>query len=324
MMSFFQSRKQRPPPSEDSYSERVRRLFVGTSSVQRVSSINKDHRPRLGLQVLHGTPQVEQSASLQNTSSPAPTLFPPAVLAQPQLPSHALSHPLSRYLSEQVLLHNARDAGRTVSVYNDQHHVPGYGVDPEEQQLGELVHLRRQQRRRRHRHHQRHKGGRRSIFSRLNEQTVKSKLIGCVLSGLVLFIVLSIYLSLALSSRRPPGQEFHVIFILIILLITILFCHSLVRLCMIVLLTTPPARPKRNHLGVAARHSSGMDLRVIDLERGQPVATHGQGVNVDAEMVDAMPLEPPPPAYGLWRGSIVRSRNSSLPTILVPCSMQRY
>ncbi|KAI9882829.1 MAG: Cation-independent mannose-6-phosphate receptor CI-MPR [Watsoniomyces obsoletus] len=304
-MPFFQGTKQRQPPSEDSsYSDRVRRLFTGTSSVQRVSSITKNNnRPRLGLGVLDGSPQIHDSPALQNSTSPAPTLFPSTGPIHPQLPSHALAHPLSRYLSEQVLQYNARDTARTISVYDDSQ-VPGDGVDPGEQQLGELVHLRRQQRRRHQRGQQ--KGGRRSIFSRLNEQTVKSKLISCLLSGLILLIVLSIYLSLALSTtknRRPTGQEIHVVFILIILVITIMFCHSLVRLCMIVLLTTPPARkPKRNHLGTAAaRQSSGRDLHDIDLERNQEgVGMTTQNVDVD---VDSVHLEAPPPAYGLWRAN---------------------
>lgn len=169
-------------------------------------------------------------------------------------------------------------------------HRHGVGVDPEEQLLGELVRSERHQQRRGRR--TRRCSRRRRFLQRLSDRTVRSKLVGCLLSGAVLTIILSIYLSLALQNRRL-GQHFHVIFILIILLITIIFCHSLVRLCMLALFAPPPVEKRRRRRRVA----------VTD-----PVL-HADPESLAHVLPDPLETETdeprlPPPAYGRWRGSV--------------------
>jgi hypothetical protein len=112
-------------------------------------------------------------------------------------------------------------------------------------------------------------------------------------------------LAIALTNRTI-GQEIHILFILILLTITIFFCHSLIRLCMLMLhphtnvypapripdMTGPegfqPIVPIRVHL---ARDEEAEN----DLERGLGAAE----VDMEKDTV-----APPPPAYGLWRSSV--------------------
>ncbi|KAI9750413.1 MAG: hypothetical protein M1815_001787 [Lichina confinis] len=164
------------------------------------------------------------------------------------------------------------------------------GVDPEEQVLGELVRSERHQQRRGRR--TLHCSRRRRFLRRLSDRTVRSKLVGCLLSAVVLTIILSIYLSLALQNRHL-GQHFHVIFILIILLITIIFCHSLVRLCMLALLAPPPVEKRRR------RHRAAV---ADPVHHADPESlAHVLPDSVETETDE---LRLPPPAYGRWRGSV--------------------
>jgi hypothetical protein len=111
-------------------------------------------------------------------------------------------------------------------------------------------------------------------------------------------------LAIALTNR-DIGQEIHILFIMVLLAITIFFCHSLIRLCMLILhppreqvrphipdMTGPegfqPIVPIRVHL---ARDEEGGDVVEQDVER-----------ELDLEK-DPLP-PPPPPAYGLWRSSV--------------------
>lgn len=95
------------------------------------------------------------------------------------------------------------------------------------------------------------------------------------------------------------------LFILVILCTTIFFCHSLIRLCMLALrppsdlphipsMTGPdgfkPIRPIRVHL--ARDEEAAVGDEVADPESPEP----------EKEKVTM-----PPPAYGLWRSSVVCS-----------------
>ncbi|KAF2458317.1 hypothetical protein BDY21DRAFT_284273, partial [Lineolata rhizophorae] len=107
------------------------------------------------------------------------------------------------------------------------------------------------------------------------------------------------------------GQELHVLFILVILCTTIIFCHSLIRLCMLAIrpqsaladeenqqpripsMTGPegfhPIRPIRVHLARDEEIANGEDDEGAARE-GAETAEKG--------------LMAPPPAYGLWRSSV--------------------
>ncbi|KAH7138414.1 hypothetical protein B0J11DRAFT_555198 [Dendryphion nanum] len=151
-------------------------------------------------------------------------------------------------------------------------------VDPEIQQLQDEINGRR---RRRHRHHRRRKHQQRPNHW---TQAARGKALACTLSGLFLITVLAIYLALALTNR-DLGQEIHVLFIMVILAITIFFCHSLIRLCMLML--HPPVETPR------IPSMTGPDgFRPV-----QPIRVH---LARDEELES----RPATPAYGLWRSSV--------------------
>jgi hypothetical protein len=111
-----------------------------------------------------------------------------------------------------------------------------------------------------------------------------------------LTLVLTVYLALALSNRNE-SQEFHVLLILIILVTTIFFCHALIRLCMMIM--HPPSDEDIENQNLPSMIGPGgyanpvMPIRVA-LARDEEAA----GIESDATKL-------PPPAYGLWRESVV-------------------
>ncbi|KAF2714032.1 hypothetical protein K504DRAFT_473188 [Pleomassaria siparia CBS 279.74] len=188
-------------------------------------------------------------------------------------------------------------------------------VDPETEQLQDEMHGRRRRHHRRRKHHRQNRHG--QWVRRKEERGVclpfargeaaRGKCIACIISGLFLTTVLSIYLAIALSHKNL-GQEIHVLFIMIILATTIFFCHALIRLCMLALypptdngpripnMTGPegfrPIRPIQVHL---ARDEELGDTDLEDeLDREDEAA--------EAEKEKKVML--PPPAYGLWRSSV--------------------
>lgn len=192
-------------------------------------------------------------------------------------------------------------------------------VDPEIQQLQDEINGRR---RRRHRHHRRRKHQQRPnhwvrrkdnrgfCFGFVQTQAARGKALACTLSGLFLITVLAIYLALALTNR-DLGQEIHVLFIMVILAITIFFCHSLIRLCMLMLhppvetpripsMTGPdgfrPVQPIRVHL---ARDEELGDAQSYDHSDSEAEIDPTSDESL-AEKKVALP----PPAYGLWRSSV--------------------
>ncbi|KAF2450880.1 hypothetical protein P171DRAFT_148120 [Karstenula rhodostoma CBS 690.94] len=199
-------------------------------------------------------------------------------------------------------------------------------VDPETEVLSDEVQQRRRRRRHRRRKHS-HPRSQRAWVRRKNERqgcmpfvrgsAARGKLIASIISGLFLATVLAIYLGLALT-RHDLGQEVHVLFIMIVLGTTIFFCHSLIRLCMLILhpptedpdrpsipnMSAPegfvPVRPIRVHL---ARDEELADAYASsDEEDGEDGGDRTAGGAGDPEKDVKLP--PPPPAYGLWRSSV--------------------
>jgi hypothetical protein len=91
---------------------------------------------------------------------------------------------------------------------------------------------------------------------------------------------------------------------MILLTITIFFCHSLIRLCML-MLNPPrpqPARPSMPNMVDADGFQPIVPIRVI-LRRDEEVADTEEEVQGEID-VEKDFLPPPPPAYGLWRSSV--------------------
>lgn len=164
----------------------------------------------------------------------------------------------------------------------------------------------------------------RTCLPQTTDPKIRQKIIGCLFFGTLLTIVLTtctpiaplpshIYkprrtdnpadLALA-TSESARGANFHGIFIFFILVLTILFCHYLIRLCMLAFCPTKRfARPKRApRLADEEAGFAGPSRAVpVVLDRDDELSLSAH--NAVAE--EDKPLPPPPPAYGLWRGSTV-------------------
>lgn len=104
-------------------------------------------------------------------------------------------------------------------------------------------------------------------------------------------------LAFAVSSSAY-GQEFQVLLILLIMIFTVVFCHSLLRLAMI-LLRGPRDEVATNRVpsrvGPMGYAQPERPIHVI-LARDEEIAADGE---------EREKVRPPPPAYGLWRSSVV-------------------
>lgn len=93
---------------------------------------------------------------------------------------------------------------------------------------------------------------------------------------------------------------------MVLLTITIFFCHSLIRLCMLIL--NPPPAQNRPHIPDMTGPEGFQPIRPIrvrlarDEEAGNDME---RDVERDIDLdKDDLPPPPPPPAYGLWRSSV--------------------
>jgi hypothetical protein len=107
-------------------------------------------------------------------------------------------------------------------------------------------------------------------------------------------------LGFAVAFNSVEGQEFHILLILLIMIFTIFFCHSLVRTCMLV--------------SRVAKHGSALrrvPSTVGPLGYAQPerpihiVLARDEEIAAENHETGRRKVAPPPPAYGLWRSSVV-------------------
>lgn len=145
----------------------------------------------------------------------------------------------------------------------------------------------------------------------IRSKPARSKLYACALSGIIIAAVLAVYLTLALT-REVLRHEIHVLFIMVVVGLTLFFCHSLIRLFMLATLPqekTPviptigttenfrPVEPIRVHVvhdvELGIEHNGNDDWDDEDLHDDR-----------DLEKKLASPVAPPPPVYGQWRGSV--------------------
>lgn len=133
-------------------------------------------------------------------------------------------------------------------------------------------------------------------FPWIKSRRIRSQILRCFVSGLFLTLILAVYLSLSIT-KNINNSEFTVLLILIILFVTIFFCHGLIRLCMLVM------RGGREN---------------EDLERGRLPEMTGPGgyamprqpIRVvlardeEAAGIESEATKSNPPAYGRWRESV--------------------
>jgi hypothetical protein len=110
---------------------------------------------------------------------------------------------------------------------------------------------------------------------------------------------------LALATSTHSTQAIHIVLILLTLIVTIIFCHYLIRLCM---LAMPSKKGHARVVGVPSRAGGdgyaqpGTPIPII-LARDEELGLVGDEIEEEHEA--NMPT-PPPPAYGFWRCSVVR------------------
>lgn len=99
------------------------------------------------------------------------------------------------------------------------------------------------------------------------------------------------------------GRNFHVVLIILTLIVTIVFCHYLIRLCMVCTQNRSRSQIERvpsqeNEEGFARPRAP---IRVI-LARDEELGFHDD----ETSGATRETVQHPPPAYGLWRSSVVR------------------
>ena len=110
-------------------------------------------------------------------------------------------------------------------------------------------------------------------------------------------------LTLAMSNTAA-GQNFHIVLILFLLIFTVIFCHSLIRLCMLAL--------QKKDARQTTRLSNNGDYAHPE-EPIQVVLARDEEMGLEDDRYDEeKDLPPPPPAYGLWRGSVVSDFSATL------------
>lgn len=305
-------RLSRPSPSSRLEGVRagIHQLFSGRSAVgPRSPTPDSPKSPRfvLGLPNLSTTrlnvPYLTRTASNPSRSN-----------ASPASSSQSAESPTTPISSRAITPNSLRQqiqqpAVPAIPTHIRQNYARRFvGVDPAEQHLAELAQAGRERRRRKRRHTERR------CEPKIKNRKIRAKILSCFISGLVssdflvglsgeclliyvqfLTLVLTIYLALALSNKNE-SQEFHVLLILIILITTIFFCHALIRLCM--MLIHPPEdndleQQLPSMIGPGGYANPEVPIRVA-LARDEEAA----GIESEATKI-------PPPAYGLWRESVV-------------------
>ncbi|KAI1184343.1 hypothetical protein F5B17DRAFT_85274 [Nemania serpens] len=180
------------------------------------------------------------------------------------------------------------------------------GSRPAELHLAGLVDSRRRQERARERRDNSGSSRRRQkkeppkrflfCFPWVKSRRARSLILRCFVSALFLISMLTVYLSLSIT-KNINTSEFSILLIILILLTTIIFCHGLILLCMLL------ARSRNR------REASGNE--VYEGKYGHPgYAVPREPIRVvlardeEAAGIESEAAKLKPPAYGLWRESV--------------------
>ncbi|KAK2043222.1 hypothetical protein LZ31DRAFT_468696 [Colletotrichum somersetense] len=173
------------------------------------------------------------------------------------------------------------------------------GPDPAEMHLAQMAQDGRRRRRHAHRrqhvnHDERHPKRFLLCIPWPKSRRMRSQILRCFISGFFLTLLLTAYLALSLTQNIRSG-EFTVLLILVILFVTVFFCHGLIRLCMIIFRLRPDgdARPPMPQPLAPGGYAVPREPIRVVLARDE----EEQG-----EVSEALLAKPP--AYGLWRESV--------------------
>ncbi|KAK3987273.1 hypothetical protein QBC44DRAFT_127519 [Cladorrhinum sp. PSN332] len=152
-------------------------------------------------------------------------------------------------------------------------------------------------------------------FPWIKSRRIRSQILKCFVSGVFLASILTVYLSLALT-KNIKSSEFTILLILIILAITIFFCHSLIRLCMLVVKGRSSNNNNNSNRRGDLESGQQQQQQRNGLPEMQPPAVFGgyamprQPIRVvlasdeEAAGIESAATKLSPPAYGLWRESV--------------------
>ncbi|KAI1389339.1 uncharacterized protein F4822DRAFT_427691 [Hypoxylon trugodes] len=217
-------------------------------------------------------------------------------------PSEPASQPIPRIQTEQVppISEPPPSHGNGSSEGGDAGRSRFRGADPGETHLADLVHRGRRHRRNpQSRRHEPEQDGRPKrflfCFPWVRSRRIRSQILRCFVSGILLIIMLAVYLALSIT-KNVNSNEFTVLLVLVILFATIFFCHGLIRICMIII--KPPndddeERPPMPRLMEPGGYAVPRRPIHVILARDEEFAGNNDTANK---------LEPP--AYGLWRESV--------------------
>jgi len=183
-------------------------------------------------------------------------------------------------------------------------------------------------------------------FPWIKSRQVRGLVLRCFVSGMLLALLLSICKfahthpltfsdhmltspkDLALSiTKNINSSEFTILFILVILFITIFFCHGLIRLCMLIVRGGGSGSSSRSRGGGGGGGAQDEEMGQTAAEMAQ--ASGGYAVprepirvvmarDEEAAGIESQTAKMKPPAYGLWRESVV----CLTPSPLLLCSTQ--
>lgn len=178
-------------------------------------------------------------------------------------------------------------------------------------------HRRRHGRRKAHRRHdrrRRHKKNPRRFlfcFPWVKSRRMRAYILRCFVSGLFLFILLTVCMSPPSLSRKVlkltcqidlalsvSGQirmgEFTIVLILVVILATLIFCYGLIKLCMLTLRKDRARQDQMSQDPLGQGYAVPQEPIRVVLARDEEAA----GLESEASKMT-------PPAYGLWRESVV-------------------
>ncbi|KAF7592815.1 hypothetical protein BBP40_012350 [Aspergillus hancockii] len=136
------------------------------------------------------------------------------------------------------------------------------------------------------------------LTSMLREKKTRRKLITLITSTIFLTLVLALYFAFTVS-RSHMGHELHILLIFMVLILTIVFCHSLIRFSMVILQGSGSV-VAMNRIPSRAGHTGYAQLEHpihVTLVGDEEILAESNGASREKVAV-------PPPAYGLWRSSV--------------------
>ncbi|KAB8203683.1 hypothetical protein BDV34DRAFT_227136 [Aspergillus parasiticus] len=138
----------------------------------------------------------------------------------------------------------------------------------------------------------------RSFTTRLKEKNGRRRLVTLTISAIFLILALSLYFAFTVS-KSHLGHELHILLIFMILILVIVFCHSLIRFLMVVF------RGSRSDVAMNRIPSSAGPTGYAQPERPIHVILAGdEEILTENNGASREKVTPLPPAYGLWRSSV--------------------